>query len=76
MEHYQAALEIAPTYADAHYNLALLYQGSNQMMKALRHWTEYLKLDPSSHWSTIARRELSKLRKAAVVTGTERSQTL
>jgi tetratricopeptide (TPR) repeat protein len=76
LEHYLAALEIAPTYADAHYNLALLYQGSNQMMKAVRHWTEYLKLDPASHWSSIARRELSKLRKAAVVTGTGRSQTL
>jgi tetratricopeptide (TPR) repeat protein len=76
LEHYLAALAIAPTYADAHYNLALLYQGSNQMMKAVRHWTEYLKLDPGSHWSSIARRELSKLRKAAVVTGAGRSQTL
>ena len=75
-EHYLAALEISPSYADAHYNLALLYQGSNQMMKAVRHWTEYLKLDPASHWSSIARRELSKLRKAAVVTGAGRSQTL
>jgi len=69
LEHYQAALEISPSYADAHYNLALLYQGSNQTMKAVRHWGEYLKLDPSSHWSSIARRELSKLRKAAVVQG-------
>lgn len=75
-DHYQAALEISPSYADAHYNLALLYQGANQMMKAVRHWTEYLKLDPASHWSSIARRELSKLRKAAVVTGTGRSQIL
>jgi tetratricopeptide (TPR) repeat protein len=69
LEHYQAALEISPTYADAHYNLALLYQGSNQTMKAVRHWTAYLKLDRSSHWATIARRELTKLRQAAVVTG-------
>jgi tetratricopeptide (TPR) repeat protein len=76
LEHYQAALDISPTYADAHYNLALLYQGANQTMKAVRHWSEYLKLDPASHWSSIARRELSKLRKAAVVTGTGRSQTL
>ena len=36
----------------------------------------YLKLDPSSHWSSIARRELSKLRKAAVVPNTGRSLTL
>jgi len=69
VEHYQAALRIAPNYADAHYNLALLYQGSNQTMRAVRHWTDYLKLDPGSHWANIARKELAKLREAAVVPG-------
>jgi tetratricopeptide (TPR) repeat protein len=69
MEHYQAALRVAPNYADAHYNLALLYQGSNQTMRAVQHWTNYLKLDPGSHWANIARRELAKLREAAVVPG-------
>jgi tetratricopeptide (TPR) repeat protein len=69
MEHYQAALRITPGYADAHYNLALLYQGSNQPMKAVYHWTAYLKLDPGSHWANIARRELTKLRQAAVLPG-------
>lgn len=69
MEHYQAALRIAPNYADAHYNLALLYQGSNQTLRAVQHWTTYLKLDPSGHWANIARRELAKLREAAVVPG-------
>ena len=67
--HYEEALRIAPNYGDAHYNLALLYQGSNQTMKAVRHWTAYLKLDPGSHWSTIARRELTKLRQEAVLPG-------
>jgi tetratricopeptide (TPR) repeat protein len=69
VEHYQAALRVAPNYADAHYNLALLYQGTNQPMRAVRHWTDYLKLDPGSHWANIARRELTKLREAAVVPG-------
>ena len=63
LEHYEAALRLSPNYADAHYNLALLYQGSNQTMKAVHHWTAYLKLDGSSHWANIARRELTKLRK-------------
>jgi tetratricopeptide (TPR) repeat protein len=67
--HYEAALQSSPNYADAHYNLALLYQGSNQPMKAVQHWRAYLKLDPASHWSNIARRELAKLREAAVVPG-------
>lgn len=65
--HYNAALRIAPNYADAHYNLALLCQRTGQVMKAVRHWQSYLKLDPSSSWAEIARRELAKLREAAVV---------
>ncbi len=69
LEHYQAALRISPGYADAHYNIALLYQGSNQGLKAVHHWMTYLKLDPASQWAAIARRELAKLRKAAVVPG-------
>jgi len=69
LEHYQAALQIAPNYADAHYNLALLYQGSNQAMKAVHHWTKYLKLDPASHWSNIARRELAKIKQSTVLPG-------
>jgi tetratricopeptide (TPR) repeat protein len=67
LEHYEAALRVAPNYADAHYNLALLHQSIGQTMKAAHHWRIYLKLDPSSNWAAIARRELAKLRDAAVV---------
>jgi tetratricopeptide (TPR) repeat protein len=69
LEHYMAALRIAPNYADAHYNLALLFQGSQQTMKAVHHWSTYLKLDSTSHWANIARRELAKLRQATVLPG-------
>src|SRR5579872_4529101 len=69
LEYYQAALRLSPNYADAHYNIALLYQSAQQPMKAVRHWMAYLKLDPSSEWAIIARRELAKLRDAAVVRG-------
>lgn len=75
IEHYQAALKIAPNYADAHYNLALLYQGSQQPMKAVRHWTTYLKLDGTSQWAAIARRELAKLRAAVVLPGSRQART-
>jgi tetratricopeptide (TPR) repeat protein len=68
--HYQAALKLNPNYADAHYNLALLSQTHGDAMKAVRHWKAYLKLDGASSWSIIARRELEKLRRAAVVPGT------
>jgi tetratricopeptide (TPR) repeat protein len=79
LNHYLSAVKLNPSYADAHYNLALLYQGGGQVMEAVRHWKSYLRLDPGSSWSSIARRELEKLRKSTVLrgarpqTGTERS---
>ena len=69
LAHYQAALRANPNYADAHYNAALIYQSQGEPMRAVRHWKAYLKLDPASTWATIARRELDKLCRAAVVCG-------
>ena len=66
LHHYLAAIHIHANYADAHYNVALLYQSSGQPLKAVRHWKLYLKLDPSSSWAAIARRELGKLKEAIV----------
>lgn len=66
---YLHALEIRPDYADAHYNAALLYQGMGDTMKALKHWRLYLKLDPTGYWAGIARREVQKLRREALVHG-------
>jgi tetratricopeptide (TPR) repeat protein len=69
LSHYLAALQIHPSYADVHYNVALLYQSIGQPLKAVRHWKLYLKLDPSSSWATIARRELGKLKDSTIVRG-------
>lgn len=69
--HYIAALKAHATYADAHYNIALLYQSLGQTMKAVHHWQAYLKIDPSSSWAAIARRELGKLRESAIVRRTK-----
>lgn len=69
LDHYGEAIRIYPNYADAHYNLALLNQGLGEVMSAVRHWRTYLKLDPSSTWAQIARREVAKLESAAVVPG-------
>jgi tetratricopeptide (TPR) repeat protein len=66
---YLHAIEIQPGYADAHYNAALLYQGMGDTMKALKHWREYLKLDPAGYWAGIARREVQRLRREALVHG-------
>lgn len=69
LEQYHLALKANPQYSDAHYNLALLYQNLGATMEAVRHWNAYLKLDPSSSWAAIARRELAKLKEAAIVGG-------
>ncbi|MBV8865798.1 MAG: tetratricopeptide repeat protein [Acidobacteriaceae bacterium] len=69
LDHYSEAIRICPSYADAHYNLALLNQSLGDVMSAVRHWRAYLKLDPNSTWSQIARRELAKLESAAVLPG-------
>ena len=69
LHHYHEALRIHPRYADVHYNLALLYQSLRDLMQAVRHWRAYLKLDGTSNWAQIARRELAKLEAATVVKG-------
>jgi tetratricopeptide (TPR) repeat protein len=69
LHHYHEALKHHVHYADAHYNLALLYQGLRDPLNAMLHWRAYLKLDPQSTWSQIARRELEKLQSTTVVKG-------
>ena len=69
LDHYLEALKAHANYADAHYNVALVYQSIGHTMKAVHHWQAYLKVDPSSSWAVIARRELSKLRDSAIVRG-------
>lgn len=67
LRHYSEALRLNPSYPDAHYNLALLFQNQGEPMRAVPHWKAYLKLDPRSAWADIARRELEKLKDAAIV---------
>jgi tetratricopeptide (TPR) repeat protein len=55
---YQNAIRLVSTYADAHYNLALAFERTGERRKALRHWTAYLKLDPSSRWASHARKQI------------------
>ncbi|MDX2268803.1 MAG: tetratricopeptide repeat protein [Bryobacter sp.] len=69
IQHYKRAIELYPAYADAHYNLALLYQTRERAMEALRHWKLYLQFDKTSHWAAVARREMNRLKEAALVRG-------
>lgn len=72
LNHYLAAIRIRPRYADAHYNIALLYQALGHPLKAVRHWKAYLTMDPGSAWAAIARRELAKIKEAAILRGPAR----
>jgi tetratricopeptide (TPR) repeat protein len=58
---YQRALALVPQYADAHYNLALAYERIKEPRKALRHWTMYMRLDPSGPWASHAKLQAKKI---------------
>ena len=58
---YCTAIHLQPKYGDAHYNVALAYERSNDRRAALRHWTMYIKLDPIGPWSNHARLQARKI---------------
>jgi hypothetical protein len=51
-------LRVAPDYADALFNLALLLQRQNQHVEAADYWRRYLVNDGQSEWAARARRSL------------------
>ena len=67
MENYGKALALNPSYADAHFNLALVSERNGDPLKAVRHWRAYLRLDRTSSWAEMARKQLDRLRQAAIV---------
>jgi tetratricopeptide (TPR) repeat protein len=52
------ALRVAPDYADAVFNLALLLQRKNQYADAADYWRHYLAGDCQTEWAKRARRSL------------------
>ncbi len=62
---YEQVLGIAPDFADAHYNLAILYERIGDTNRAVVHWQAYLKLaegDPAQKgWIPEARARLDRL---------------
>jgi len=61
LEHINKALELDPSFLDAHFNRALLYQYMKTPREAEASWQEYLKRDNNSPWAQEARRNLANL---------------
>ena len=61
---YKTALQLAPTYADAHYNLALAFEKIREPRKALKHWQAYVRLDSAGPWSVHARSQIKRILQA------------
>ena len=57
---YTRAIQIVPDYADVHYNLALAYERMGERRHALRHWMQYIRLDPVGPWAAHARAQAKK----------------
>jgi tetratricopeptide (TPR) repeat protein len=66
-KHYEEAIGLDPRYADAFFNLALICEQTGETMKAMSCWKAYLKLDSTSSWAEIARRQMDRLKEAAFV---------
>ena len=54
----RTALPVAPDYADAMFNLALLLQRKIRYAEASDYWRRYLGVDRQSEWAPRARRSL------------------
>ena len=46
LDSYHACIELAPDFADAHYNAARLHEALGDPHRAIRHYNQYRKLDP------------------------------
>jgi tetratricopeptide (TPR) repeat protein len=60
-QHLQDRDSTAPTYADAHYNIALAYEKMREPRKALQHWRSYVKLDTTGPWTVHAKHQIQRI---------------
>jgi Tfp pilus assembly protein PilF len=52
-------VRLDPQHADAHYNLAIIFEKLGAFREAGRHWQRYIELDPTSPWCQYARERLA-----------------
>jgi tetratricopeptide (TPR) repeat protein len=52
------AVQLVPTYGDAHFNLAAELEQQNKFEAAIEHWRRYLELDRTGPWAETARERI------------------
>lgn len=57
----QAALELDPSHAEAHYQLALTLLGVNQVQEAVEHLQKYVELSPTGPNAEVAKQLIEQL---------------
>lgn len=70
-EHYEKLLTFVPHYADAHYNLALLYERGSDGRTARRHWNTYLALAAGRQYTLEAEARREALRRVVITAPTD-----
>jgi tetratricopeptide (TPR) repeat protein len=62
LEYHLRAIDIDINTAVSHYGLALIYEARGDRANAIRHWEEYLRLEPAGYYTRRAKEHLDKLR--------------
>jgi tetratricopeptide (TPR) repeat protein len=52
---YRDALQLNPSYADAHFYMAVTLEKSGRSQEARPHWRAYQRLAPNGEWVNLAR---------------------
>jgi tetratricopeptide (TPR) repeat protein len=63
--HFLRAIEYAPDFADAHFNVAMAYERIRDAASAGPHWGAYLTLEPNGDFADVAREYVRKWTLAA-----------
>ena len=58
-EYQRRAIDIDPEFANAHYGLAMIYKKLGDREGAMKHWEEYLRIEPKGYFSRKAKEELT-----------------
>jgi tetratricopeptide (TPR) repeat protein len=62
-EYHRRAVDLDINAANSHYGLALVYRDRRDAAQAIRHWQEYLRIEPTGLYARKAKQEIEVLRR-------------